>query len=146
MARETEVYFTDYTKKTNNSKLGRPSANLNYDIRVRVDDELNTRLEEYAKKCNILKATAIRGILSSFFAQGSKNDEIDNKGAINMSVNSTNTLRFTITAIDNLTRAAMTEKYGAEAQKMFWENTLLKGWKEIFLIYKTILKLWFIQC
>lgn len=43
-----------------------------------------------------------------------------------MSVNSTNTLRFTITAIDNLTRAAMTEKYGAEAQKMFWENTFIK--------------------
>lgn len=126
MARETEVYFTDYTKKTNNSKLGRPSANLNYDIRVRVDDKLNTQIEEYAKKRNTLKATAIRGILSSFFAQGSKNDEIDNKGAINMSVNSTNTLRFTITAIDNLTRAAMTEKYGAEAQKMFWENTFIK--------------------
>lgn len=130
MARETEVYFTDYTKKTNNSKLGRPSANLNYDIRVRVDDKLNTRLEEYAKKRNTLKATAIRGILSSFFAQGSKNDEIDNKGAINMSVNSTNTLRFTITAVDNLTRAAMTEKYGTEAQKMFWENTFIK--KQIY--------------
>ena len=43
-----------------------------------------------------------------------------------MSVNSTNTLRFTITAVDNLTRAAMTEKYGAEAQKMFWENTFIK--------------------
>ena len=85
MARETEVYFTDYTKKTNNSKLGRPSANLNYDIRVRVDDKLNTQIEEYAKKCSALKATAIRGILSSFFAQGTKNDEKDNKGAKKMS-------------------------------------------------------------
>ena len=94
--------MTAYIKKTNNPKLGRPSANLNYEVKARVDDELNTRLEEYAKKRNTLKATAIRGILSSFFAQGSKNDEIDNKGAINMSVNSTNTLRFTITAIDNL--------------------------------------------
>ena len=68
-----------------------------------------------------------------------------------MSVNSTNTLRFTITAIDNLTRAAMTEKYGAEAQKMFWENTFIKKqiYKRVegnFLIYKTTLKLWFIQC
>lgn len=34
-----------------------------------------------------------------------------------MSVNSTNTLRFTITAVDNLTRAAMTEKYGAEGSE-----------------------------
>lgn len=33
-------------KKTNNPKLRRPRANLNYEIRVRVNDELNTRLED----------------------------------------------------------------------------------------------------
>lgn len=58
-----------HIRKTNNPKLGRPSANLNYDIRVRVDDKLNTQLEEYAKSNNMLKAEAIRYILTSFLAE-----------------------------------------------------------------------------
>ena len=49
--------------------MGRPSANLTYDIKVRVDVKLNTKIEKYAIKCNLSKAAAIREILSSFFAQ-----------------------------------------------------------------------------
>lgn len=56
--------------------MGRPSANLTYDIKVRVDDKLNTKIEKYAIKCNLSKAAAIREILSSFFAQKKLKKEI----------------------------------------------------------------------
>ena len=46
--------------------MGRPSENLTHDIKVRVDDELNSQIEKYAVKCTLSKAAAIREILSSF--------------------------------------------------------------------------------
>ncbi|WP_444433794.1 hypothetical protein [Ruminococcus sp.] len=49
--------------------MGRPSENLTHDIKVRVDDELNSQIEKYAVKCTLSKAATIREILSSFFAQ-----------------------------------------------------------------------------
>ena len=64
-----EVIFTAYIKKTDNPKMGRPSENLTHDIKVRIDDELNSQIEKYAVKCTLSKAAAIREILSSFFAQ-----------------------------------------------------------------------------
>lgn len=63
-----------YIRKTNNPKSGRPSASLNYDIRVRVNDELNTRLEEYAKSNNMPKAEAVRYILTSFLAENAESN------------------------------------------------------------------------
>ena len=44
-----------------------------------------------------------------------------------MSVNSTNTLRFTITAVDNLTRAAMTESMVRKLRRCFGKIHLSKN-------------------
>lgn len=131
MTRETEVYFTAYIRKTNNPKLGRPSANLNYEIKVRVDDKLNNQLEEYAKNHNTLKAVVIREVLSSFLAQNLADGKLNNKENINMDVNSTSTLRFAITVMNKLTRAVVsgTPKECEEhnnRKAMLWENTFIK--------------------
>lgn len=58
---------TAYIKKTNNPRMGRPSQNLTHIIRIRIDDDLNAKLAEYANNRNITKSTAIREILTLFF-------------------------------------------------------------------------------
>ena len=57
----------EYIKKTDNPKMGRPSANLTHNIKVRIDDKLNLKLEEYAEQNGLGKASVIRQILADYF-------------------------------------------------------------------------------
>lgn len=64
-----------YIKKTNNPNMGRPTKNpLIYDLRIRLDADTNSLLEQYCEAEGKSKAVAVRTILQSYFSEMSKKD------------------------------------------------------------------------
>lgn len=59
---------TAYIKKTNNPNMGRPTKNpLSHDLRIRLDSDTNSLLEQYCKDESKSKSEAVRAILQNYF-------------------------------------------------------------------------------
>ena len=57
-----------YVKKTNNPKMGRPVTGnpLNYDLRVRVDEETYAQLLDFCAEHNMNKAEVARAAIKEY--------------------------------------------------------------------------------